>query len=143
MPPAAASFATPLARPAAPVAPSIRTRARVPARGASVVPRSDAPPGSLPVLDAPDSSSAMPTGKSIQRKKWTVTKTGALSGLRLDEDLLPPPGPGEVRVRVKAVGLNFADVFSVLGLYQATPQTPFVPGLELCGVVDEVGPPAR
>ena len=138
--PAAASFATPLARPAAPVAPSIRTRARVPARGASVVPRSDAPPGSLPVLDAPDPSSAMPTGKSIQRKKWTVTKTGALSGLRLDEDLLPPPGPGEVRVRVKAVGLNFADVFSVLGLYQATPQTPFVPGLELCGVVESVGP---
>ena len=67
-----------------------------------------------------------------------MTKTGALSGLRLDEDELP--GPGEVRVKVRAVGLNFADVFSVLGLYQAAPPTPFVPGLELCGVVESVGP---
>jgi NADPH:quinone reductase-like Zn-dependent oxidoreductase len=82
----------------------------------------------------------MSTGKPIPRKKWTVTKTGALSGLRLDEDELPPPGPGEVRVKVRAVGLNFADVFSVLGLYQAAPPTPFVPGLELCGVVESVGP---
>lgn len=139
MPPASASFATPLARPAASVAPSIRARVRVPERGASVVPRSDPPPGSLPVA-APDSSPAMSTGKPIPRKKWTVTKTGALSGLRLDEDELPPPGPGEVRVKVRAVGLNFADVFSVLGLYQAAPPTPFVPGLELCGVVESVGP---
>ena len=140
MPPASASFAT-LALQAASVAPSIGSRARVPARGASVVPRSASPPGSLPVVAALDSSSAMPTGKPIPRKKWTVTKTGALSGLRLDEDELPPPGPGEVRVKVRAVGLNFADVFSVLGLYQATPPAPFVPGLELCGVVESVGPP--
>ena len=89
MPAASASFATLLAVPAASFAPSIRTRVRVPARGASVVPRSDSPPGSLPALAALD----MPTGKPIPRKKWTVTKTGALSGLRLDEDELPPPVP--------------------------------------------------
>ena len=44
-------------------------------------------------------------------------------------------------MKVRAVGLNFADVFSVLGLYQAAPPAPFVPGLELCGVVESVGPP--
>jgi NADPH:quinone reductase-like Zn-dependent oxidoreductase len=79
---------------------------------------------------------------SLPRKVWTVTKTGSLGGLRLDSDAIAPPGPGEVRIRVKAVGLNFADVFSVLGLYQAAPPTPFVPGLELCGVVESIGPAA-
>ena len=34
----------------------------------------------------------------------------------MDGDELAPPGPGEIRVKVKAIGLNFADVFSVLGL---------------------------
>ena len=76
------------------------------------------------------------------RVSWRVNKTGALSGLERVEDEIEPPGPGEVRVRVRAIGLNFADVFSVLGLYQATPPVPFVPGLELCGVVEAVGPPA-
>ena len=52
----------------------------------------------------------------------------------------PPPGPGEIRVDVRAIGLNFADVFSVLGLYQAAPPCPFVPGLELSGIVAEIGP---
>jgi len=78
----------------------------------------------------------------LQRISWRVNKTGALSGLERVEDELAPPLPGEARIKVRAIGLNFADVFSVLGLYQATPQTPFVPGLELCGVVEALGPPA-
>ena len=76
------------------------------------------------------------------RTIWRVNKTGALSGLeRVDGDELAPPGPGEIRVKVKAIGLNFADVFSVLGLYGATPDCPFVPGLECCGVVEAIGEP--
>ena len=73
---------------------------------------------------------------------WRVNKTGALSGLERVTDEIEAPGPGEARVKVRAIGLNFADVFSVLGLYQATPPTPFVPGLECCGVVEAVGPAA-
>ncbi len=42
---------------------------------------------------------------------------------------------------MKAVGLNFADIFAVLGLYSATPKGSFTPGLEYSGVVAEVGPP--
>merc|ERR1719443_2854404 len=50
-----------------------------------------------------------------------------------------PPPAGALRVRVMAVGLNFADVFAGLGLYSATPKGDFVPGLEFSGVVEEVG----
>jgi synaptic vesicle membrane protein VAT-1 len=61
---------------------------------------------------------------------------------RQAEDL-PEPGPGEARIAVKAVGLNFADVFACLGLYSATPTGAFVPGLECSGVVEAIGPPPR
>jgi len=50
------------------------------------------------------------------------------------------PGPCEVRIAVRAVGLNVADVFACLGLYSATPSGAFVPGLEVAGVVEAVGP---
>lgn len=50
-----------------------------------------------------------------------------------------PPGPGEVRIRARAAGLNFADVFARMGLYEAAPPPPFVPGFEAAGTVDAVG----
>jgi NADPH:quinone reductase-like Zn-dependent oxidoreductase len=49
------------------------------------------------------------------------------------------PGPGEVAIDVRAVGLNFADVFSRLGLYSAAPRRPFTPGFEVSGEVVETG----
>jgi alcohol dehydrogenase len=73
------------------------------------------------------------------RRRWIVNRTGSLEDLRLERDALPPPGPGEVTVAVRAVGLNLADVFACLGLYSATPPTPFTPGLEVAGVVSAVG----
>ncbi len=75
----------------------------------------------------------------LTREHWRVTRTGSLDDLRLERDTLPPPGPGEVTVAVRAVGLNMADVFACLGLYSATPPTPFTPGLEVAGVVEAVG----
>jgi len=50
------------------------------------------------------------------------------------------PGPGEVRVATRACGLNFADVFARMGLYEAAPPPPFAPGFEAAGDVDAVGP---
>jgi NADPH:quinone reductase-like Zn-dependent oxidoreductase len=76
------------------------------------------------------------------RELWRVGRTGSFDHLHLDRDALPPPGPGEARVSVRAVGLNLADVFACLGLYSATPPTPFTPGLEVAGVVEAAGPPA-
>ena len=75
----------------------------------------------------------------IRRQVWKMDKAGSMDRLKLTTEELPPPGPGEVRVRVKAVGLNFADVFAILGLYSATPDGEFIPGLEYAGVVEEIG----
>ena len=52
---------------------------------------------------------------------------------------MPEPGPGEVRLRIHACGLNFADLLMAKGTYQETPATPFVMGMELAGVVDALG----
>ena len=52
----------------------------------------------------------------------------------------PEPGPGEVLLRVLACGLNFADTLMVAGKYQERPELPFTPGLEVCGIVERVGP---
>ncbi len=73
------------------------------------------------------------------RHRWLVGRTGSLDHLRLERDTSPPPGPGEATVAVRAAGLNMADVFACLGLYSATPPTPFTPGLEVAGVVEAVG----
>jgi len=50
----------------------------------------------------------------------------------------PQPKPGEVLIRVKAVGVNFADLLQRMGLYPGTPKPPFVPGIEIAGVVEKV-----
>ena len=52
----------------------------------------------------------------------------------------PQPGPGEIRVRIHACGLNFADLLMQKGTYQDTPALPFVGGMEIAGVVDALGP---
>ncbi len=76
------------------------------------------------------------------REVWRIQRAGSLNRLARVTETIPDPGPGEARVLVKAIGLNFADVFACLGLYSATPAAPFVPGLELAGVVEALGPPA-
>jgi len=60
---------------------------------------------------------------------------------RLDEAAAPPiPGPGEVLVRVRACGLNFADLLMIEGKYQERQSPPFSPGMELSGEVIGLGP---
>jgi NADPH2:quinone reductase len=63
--------------------------------------------------------------------------------LRLDEVPVPEPGPGELRLRVAAVGVNFADTLMVAGRYQEKPPMPFAPGMEVAGTVDAPGPGVR
>lgn len=61
------------------------------------------------------------------------------SGTGLKELPLPEPGPGEVRVAVKAASLNFPDLLMTEGKYQLKPELPFTLGMELAGVIDAVG----
>ncbi|HAY27159.1 MAG TPA: zinc-binding dehydrogenase, partial [Candidatus Accumulibacter sp.] len=50
----------------------------------------------------------------------------------------PRPGPGQVRIRVRACGVNFADSLITRGEYQKQPQPPFSPGFEVAGEVLEL-----
>lgn len=64
---------------------------------------------------------------------------GDLGSLVVDEVASPPMGAGEVRIGVKAAGVNFPDILMCEGKYQVKPPVPFIPGLEVAGVVMEVG----
>ncbi|MCA0994136.1 NADPH:quinone oxidoreductase family protein [Alloyangia pacifica] len=58
----------------------------------------------------------------------------------LQEIPRPDPGPGLLRLKIAACGLNFADLLMIEGRYQDTPETPFVLGMEVAGTIDAVGP---
>jgi putative PIG3 family NAD(P)H quinone oxidoreductase len=78
-------------------------------------------------------------------KAVTITKHGGLDGLEVREvDTPPPPTADRVRVRVRAAGLNRADVLQRLGHYPAPPGYPQnIPGLEFAGEVDKIGEEVR
>ncbi|HVT94472.1 MAG TPA: NADPH:quinone oxidoreductase family protein [Bryobacteraceae bacterium] len=59
--------------------------------------------------------------------------------MRFEETPIPAPGRGQVRIRVRAAGLNFFDILQIQGKYQVKPPFPFSPGAEAAGVVDECG----
>ena len=65
--------------------------------------------------------------------------TGPADVLELEDIPLPKPGPGEALVRIRAAGLNFADIYMRNGSYPAPISLPFTPGLEGAGVVEAVG----
>ena len=69
------------------------------------------------------------------REYYLVEKTGSLRNLKLHRSEIPTIGKGKVLVAVKSVGLNYADIFAIMGLYSATPTVPFIPGLEFSGEV--------
>ncbi|OUN01521.1 MAG: NADPH:quinone reductase [Firmicutes bacterium ZCTH02-B6] len=67
-----------------------------------------------------------------------VQRPGGPEVLELAEVPLPEPGPGQVRIKVEAAGVNFIDVYHRSGLYSLP--LPFTPGSEAAGLVDAVGP---
>ncbi len=78
----------------------------------------------------------------MQRQSYQL-KAGSIANLKLvTSELLDPVGD-EVTIAVKAIGLNFADIFAMFGLYSATPKGTFIPGLEYSGEVIKVGPDAK
>jgi alcohol dehydrogenase len=74
------------------------------------------------------------------RRSWRMMpRAGSFKRLKLVKEEIPVLEKHEVQVQVKAIGLNFADIFAVLGLYGATPEGSFIPGLEYAGIVSKVG----
>ncbi len=73
-------------------------------------------------------------------RAWQVHRHGQpLEALRLVELDEPEPGPGEVRLKVRAAAIGMPDAFMCQATYALTPPLPFVPGQEVCGVIDAVG----
>ena len=68
---------------------------------------------------------------------YRINSNGAKA--ELCETAVPSPGHGQVRVAIRACGLNFADLLMQKGSYQDTPEAPFTLGMEIAGIVDEVG----
>jgi len=66
-------------------------------------------------------------------------QAGGPETLVLEEIPEPVPGRGEVRIKVRAVGVNFPDLLIIQDLYQIKPPRPFAPGGELSGVVEALG----
>ena len=64
---------------------------------------------------------------------------GPANTLVIDDIPSPEPGKGQVKVRVKAAGLNFPDTLIIEGKYQIKPELPFSPGGEMAGEVLAVG----
>ena len=74
----------------------------------------------------------------METKAIRVHAYGGPEAMQLETIRLPPPGRGEVLVRVHAIGVNYIDTYFRAGAYKA-PSLPFTPGNEAAGVVVEVG----
>jgi NADPH:quinone reductase-like Zn-dependent oxidoreductase len=72
-------------------------------------------------------------------KALVQTGNGGPEVLQVLERSEPPVGPGEVRIAVKAAGINFADTMARLGMYPDAPKPPCVMGYEVAGVIESVG----
>lgn len=73
--------------------------------------------------------------RAVLCERWGGPET-----LRVAELSLRDPGPGEVKVQVRAAGVNFPDVLIIQRKYQVQPELPFTPGAEVAGNVTQVGP---
>ena len=71
-------------------------------------------------------------------KAIRIHQTGGPEVMQWEDVEIGAPGPGEIRIRHEAVGLNFIDVYFRTGLYPS-PSLPFSPGMEGAGVVEAVG----
>lgn len=72
-------------------------------------------------------------------KQVWIPRIGEPEVLELREAPDPEPGAGEVRIRIRASGINFADILARMGLYPDAPKLPAVVGYEVAGVVDATG----
>src|ERR671918_479547 len=73
-------------------------------------------------------------------RQAVIPRHGGPDVFELREGPDPVPGDGEILIRVRAAGVNFADILTRIGLYPDAPRPPLVVGYEVAGVVAAVGP---
>src|SRR5687767_1709438 len=73
-------------------------------------------------------------------KAIVVREFGAADVMKLEEVPDPSPGPGQVLVWAKAIGVNPVEVYIRSGTYARKPNLPYTPGTDVAGVVEAVGP---
>src|SRR5437763_11172828 len=71
-------------------------------------------------------------------KQIWIAKAGGPEVLQIKDAPDPSPAAGEVRIRVEASGVNFADIMGRMGVYPDLPPMPVVPGYEVSGRIDAV-----
>jgi NADPH2:quinone reductase len=89
---------------------------------------------------APSAADVRTAREPKTMKRVVVDHFGGPEVLKVVEDEIPQPGPGEVRVRVLAAGVSYTDAMLRAGTYLGVPKPPFTPGYELVGMVEELGP---
>lgn len=82
----------------------------------------------------------METGTQQRQQRMLITRRGAPEVLALVDEPIPEPGPGQLRLRVLATGVAFADILMREGLYPHQPRFPFAPGYDVVGPIDAIGP---
>uniref|UniRef100_A0A672HZH1 Vesicle amine transport 1-like n=1 Tax=Salarias fasciatus TaxID=181472 RepID=A0A672HZH1_SALFA len=78
-------------------------------------------------------------GDAKEMRAVVLAGFGGLNKLRVTKKAMPEPQEGEVKIRVKACGLNFLDLMVRLGTIDNPPKPPIVPGFECSGIVESVG----
>src|SRR5215472_16563039 len=72
-------------------------------------------------------------------KQVVITRPGGIGVLKVETRPDPQPGKGEVSIRVKASGINFAEILARKGMYPDAPKMPCVVGYEVAGMVEATG----
>ncbi len=72
-------------------------------------------------------------------RQIVMTRSGDASVLKIQEVEEPSPGRGEVKIEVRAAGINFADILARKGIYPDAPKKPCVVGYEVSGMIESVG----
>src|SRR5271165_1021268 len=77
---------------------------------------------------------------STLMRQFVGSAYGSLDAFAITEGDISSPAEEEVRIRIEAAALGFVDGLIALGRYQIRPPLPYVPGGEIAGIVDAVGP---
>ncbi|KAI4891422.1 hypothetical protein NFI96_026960, partial [Prochilodus magdalenae] len=88
---------------------------------------------------AREPDSAVCAADSKEMRAVLLTGFGGLNKLKVTKKPMPEPQEGEVKIRVKACGLNFLDLMVRQGNIDNPPKTPLVPGFECSGIVEAMG----